>query len=198
MGSGKTTLANAILKEFNSGVRLRFAQPLYEMHDACRVIMDKYAISYDKSKKDGNLLQLLGTEWGRKHHGDNVWVEALKNAYQGLPKGSIAVVEDCRFKNELEAFRQEPFKVFVRLECDRWSRQTRCSMWRENENHPSEIDLDSYVYEPDKFDLILNTKTTGPEYVAKIVLRHIAAVRAAEVDTLNASEHFVLETQEKS
>ena len=168
MGSGKTTTANALTEYILSKrknilpVTIRFASVIYEMHDAIRAIQDKYSIPKTESK-DGLLLQLLGTEWGRQSIGANVWVDALK---ANMKKTSehfremfpnefkiLFIVEDTRFKNEFDAF-PDAFKV--RLEAGREIRKSRCESFRDREDHPSEIELDSYLAE-DKFDTVCYT-----------------------------------------
>ncbi len=80
-GSGKTTLATALqnlIKEKNVNCRvLKFAGPLYEMHDAVITIFEKYGIVIPKPFKV--LLQYLGTEVGRNSVDKDVWVTCLKN-----------------------------------------------------------------------------------------------------------------------
>jgi hypothetical protein len=179
-GSGKTTLAENIQNYFQGKIRpngkryevykLRFSEPLYKMHDACREVLKSYNYTfYDYDKKDGNLLQLIGTEWGRATVSPNLWVEMLNNKIRMLPKDAIVTVEDCRFENEFDAFMNVPHCIRVRLEASRQSRKLRASMWRENENHPSEVDLDHYAA-MGAFDMTLNSDNLGAEEVLKQVL----------------------------
>ena len=65
----------------------------------------------------------------------------------------LVIVGDCRFENEFMAF---PEALRVRLQCPEDIRRKRCSMWRENVEHPSEIGLDRYANEG-KFDIYMNT-----------------------------------------
>lgn len=149
-GSGKTTLADGLQRELKNRfperqvVRTRFAKPLYEMHDAVRAVAESYGIPMEM--KEGVLLQLLGTEWGRKTKGDDVWVYALKNHLEELPDDAIVIIDDCRFRNELFAFtpalHYSTFKV--RLTCDEQVRKERAQAWRENTTHQSETDLDTF------------------------------------------------------
>jgi nucleoside-triphosphatase THEP1 len=167
-GSGKSSLADALatrLVETGHNVyRTRFAKVIYEMHDAVRDIGRKYGI--DMPEKDGPLLQYLGTERGRNVHGDNVWVDALKKDISlNAGKNDIVIIDDMRFENECDAFDGEsPNVAQIRLEADKEVRKQRCSMWRENDTHPSEIGLDKYSYETmngikEHFDLVIKTDT---------------------------------------
>ena len=166
-GSGKSTLARALIehhlrKKDNQAVELRFAKVIYDIHDSVLVIMRSYGINVPT--KDGELLQLLGTEWGRKKYGDDVWVKATKkyidacieqNAEKNVGE-LLLIVSDCRFKNEFEAL---PEALRVRLIASEEVRRKRTDSWRENTNHPSETDLDEYERKK-KFDLHLYTDTT--------------------------------------
>ena len=171
-GSGKTTLANSL--EFHlerdfkmEVVHTRFAKAIYEMHDECRFILSSYGIEISKDK-DGDLLQYLGTEWGRNRYGKDIWCKTTKafvNSYEENGDMYAILISDCRFKNELETF---PDAIKIRLVCDRDVRKRRCESWRDNENHPSEIDLDGME---EKFDIILDTGTTPVPECTKRILK---------------------------
>lgn len=45
-------------------------------------------------------LQTLGTEWGRKHLGPNVWVDLALVVAGALPDDTVVVITDARFRNE--------------------------------------------------------------------------------------------------
>lgn len=176
-GSGKTTLSKHLHKSINLNkqmwaINLKFADPLYQMHDYCLAILNQSGI--DTIKKDGKLLQLLGTEWGRSIDKD-IWVRVAQSRVNKLrPSGydqtMVAIIDDTRFKNELEAF---PDAIKIRLECDKVQRRQRTDSWRDNEMHPSEIDLDDWVYEPGKFDFIFNTGVQPVEMYAKMILEKL-------------------------
>ena len=153
-GSGKTTLSHNLTELlFIDGfkpVNVKFADVLYEMHDSVWNIMKKYG-KERKTKKDGPLLQLLGTEWGRGTQGENIWVNIAKYRTQKLledPK-TIVIIDDCRFPNELAAF---PQAYKIRLEASAELRKERCEAWRDNDSHPSETSLDDST----GFDKIYN------------------------------------------
>jgi hypothetical protein len=152
-GSGKSTLSMNLKAKLGHVEQMRFAQVIYDMHTACLPILKHYGIRPDDMQKDGELLQVLGTDYGRKYLGDDVWVKALRRRVElylaSFPLG-IVVIDDCRFENEIEAF---PDALKVRLECIEQLRQGRCSYWRSNTDHPSEVGLDEY----EKFDITINT-----------------------------------------
>lgn len=181
-GSGKTSLQNKLWTAWTEGAnaqpahRVNFADIIYEMHDAVRAIGDKYSIPRIEPK-DGPLLQLLGTEWGRNRISENVWVEASKakmnRLYQQLIPSKnmncLFIVGDCRFENEFDAF---PQALRVRLMCRKKTRMDRCSMWRDNDEHPSETNLDNYARRK-KFDLYLDTEKVSIESCASLVMTQL-------------------------
>ncbi len=134
------------------------------MHDSIRAIARVNGIDVS-SKKDGELLQYLGTEWGRKKFGKNVWVNCIQTKINGWIeylerpdtqeiKKCMFVISDCRFENEFDGF---PDALRVRLQCRREVRMKRCTYWRENDTHLSETSLDRYSID-EKFDLYLDTE----------------------------------------
>lgn len=154
-GSGKTTLANELTNQLQERkykvVRMKFADVLYELHDTIFGILKSYGITYDKVKH-GPLLQYLGTDFGRKTFGENVWAGILRNRISGIESlVDFCIVDDLRFKNEFETF-PEAFKI--RLSAPEGVRKERCESWREDTNHPSEVDLDEWEM---RFDSICLT-----------------------------------------
>lgn len=172
-GSGKTSLS-ASLKRLLEDAGLfvhsrKFADPLYDMHEQCLDVLRAYGI--DRGKKDGKLLQLLGTEYGRSID-ENIWVKCAQHAIDDIQVAGceVVIIDDCRFKNELSAF---PDALKIRLECTKDQRKLRCDSWRENEMHPSEIDLDEWVLEPGRFDMIINTGTRALETYADHIAEYV-------------------------
>lgn len=187
-GSGKTTLAHAVKtaieRRGNSKwafAELIFAGPIYDMHNACRKILTDAGVDPVHKGKDGNLLQLLGTEWGRKLDKD-LWVKIVKGRVENHARAAESfgaerltiLIPDLRFKNEFEAF---PEALRVRLECSEKVRRERIldtpgSMWRENTNHPSEIDLDVYA-SMGMFDVHENTEFISSATIADIIITEL-------------------------
>lgn len=146
------------------------------MHDACRQVLKDYAYEpYDYETKDGDLLQLLGTEWGRKKD-SQIWVKLLLNQLRMLPPDSMVTVEDCRFENEFDAFMNVPGVISVRLEASRATRMARAEMWRKVEDHASEVGLDHYAA-MGKFDLLLDADKHSQEEIACIVAERIEQMK---------------------
>jgi hypothetical protein len=176
-GSGKTTTAQLVqdmlVEQGFSVMPYKMARTIYEMHDAILEIMRRQGIK--TPDKDGRLLQLLGTDWGRTVYGEDVWIRCAladyeklveHNPVQGPFKVDYAfLIDDIRFKNELAAFE---FGLKVRLECPREVRKARCPAWRETDTHPSEVDLDDSL---GMFNLVLDTENTPIEAVAQMIVQ---------------------------
>lgn len=173
-GSGKSTLAKVLEeradKEFkNYSVVAKFADVLYEMHDQIQFILREYCPVYSKSK-DGELLQLLGTEWGRKTLSENIWCDIMRSRVDKNEKeSSVFIIDDCRFENEFDAF---PEALRVRLECPAEIRKGRANYWRDNYNHPSEKGLDKYS-DARKFDLYFNTDLDSIDHCVELILAQL-------------------------
>jgi len=168
-GSGKSSTAAAVhgmLEARGHHVfTYKFASVLYEMHNAVLGVANHYRIPVPE--KDGRLLQLLGTDWGRQVYGEDVWVncagtrflQTRKDVGAGVFGGtdkSLAVflIDDLRFRNEMRAFVELGALTF-RLEATRDARKSRTVSWRETDTHQSEVDLDeslslfTHVYRTD-------------------------------------------------
>jgi energy-coupling factor transporter ATP-binding protein EcfA2 len=193
-GSGKSTLADGLeimAREHGyEPMRTRFAKILYEMHDAAIAVAKKYGIK--AGPKEGEMLQWIGTEWGRMLKGENVWVNALKNYVEQeianaedpiyiagrfptspdwQPKLCF-VIDDMRFVNEFEAFGGDGI-LKIRLEADREVRKARCSYWRENETHISETGLDHLIMADagSGFDAIVRSDLMDTQQVLDFVTK---------------------------
>ena len=182
-GSGKTTIAHRVVQELwslgHKAVRFKFADTLYQMHDAVRGILKRNGL--DKTDKvDGYLLQLLGTEWGRKHLGPDIWVAATRVAVMDYwitnPDG-IVVIDDCRFENEYKIFigEKDVWVMQVRLVAPVELRKKRAEKWRDNESHESETGLDGFGNE--WFDVVSDTSL---ESISSITGRIVNGIQTAE------------------
>jgi len=175
-GSGKSTVAEALklrAKKSNYdfvGI-MKFATTLYALHDMLLNKMETLT-GVPRVKKDGTLLQLLGTEWGRKTFGENVWVDILGKEISKLyDKESklkrLIIIDDCRFENEFDGIQG----LNVRLIAPENIRKSRADAWRDATDHPSETGLDKYQDQL-KFDLTLETSGDHytPDQCAEVIL----------------------------
>jgi len=166
-GSGKTTLAAALRLRTNAPI-LKFADPIYEMHNAVWAIM-RDVLDVDKSMIDGQLLQYLGTDWGRSRFGEDVWVWSLAKRMLES-KSDVFIVDDLRFRSEadhLEGCLPLGVEIYkIRLNADESIRKLRATKWREDTTHQSEVDLDGY----DRWDLVIDTNSMcASDYVDQIL-----------------------------
>ena len=143
------------------------------MHDDLRAYLQKYGLRPppDVSVKDGKLMQFLGTDWVRSTYGPNAWITILERRLKIFNSTSqkrmgYAIIGDCRFQNEFDAF---PEALRVRLEAPALVRKSRAENWRTDLNHPSETDLDGYA-EEGRFDVQVDTAACGPVDVFRKVL----------------------------
>lgn len=168
-GGGKSTLCDGLEKVLPNVGRTRFAKVLYEIHDAVLKIMRDYGFNMTLDKR---LLQLIGTEWGRNHVHNEVWVMCFRAQIDKLKAEGkeFIICDDLRFRNEFDAFDC----IKIRLECPEEVRKTRCSQWRDATTHQSEIDLDQWV---DKFDLVIDTSTASEEETLHKAISFIASLQ---------------------
>ncbi len=109
---GKTTVANAIADFADPFIHTRilsFASPMRAMLLAMG-IDEKYMNNpslketpIDGIKKSAReLLQTLGTDWGRNMVHENIWLWAIKKKLECAEKegAEFAIIDDCRFDNE--------------------------------------------------------------------------------------------------
>jgi energy-coupling factor transporter ATP-binding protein EcfA2 len=176
-GSGKSTLANALGKEISKvrgwySSQMIFAGTIYEMHNFCLGRLRDLGIDIP-NKKDGKLLQFLGTNWGRETYGEDIWVdcvaaemEKIEKMRNGVANTLTFIISDCRFENELFAF---PEALRIRLLCPEEVRKTRAESWREDTKHPSEVGLDKVPLSA--FDMCFNTSDpiNSPEHMAILI-----------------------------
>lgn len=124
-------------------------------------------------------MQYLGTDWIRKTYGAGAFVDIVKGTIAeqtdrlgrgNAPDRLLFIISDCRFKNEFEEF---PEALRVRLECPQDVRMARAENWRDNDTHPSEVDLDTYSA-MDMFDMYFPTDKVDVAHMANLVIAQLA------------------------
>lgn len=139
-GAGKDTVAKYLADYYGFTV-VSFAYPLYQaisavtgltiedLHD--REIKEKPLKSLGKSPRE--LLQSLGTDWGRNMIHKNMWVAvAMERISRLTEEGKHVVVTDVRFDNEAVALRLAGGLIWRVSRPGAQSCQGACA------NHPSE------------------------------------------------------------
>lgn len=174
-GSGKSEtqklLAAAAFQRFKMRVaKINYADELYLIHNFALNRLRECGIEIPDDHIDRELLQYLGTDWGRKNYGPTVWVDMVKNKVgkEKLMHTDLVIIADARFENEFDAFEDS---LRVRLVCPEEIRKSRCKKWG-NTLHPSETSLDDYEA-AGKFDLYLNTDTTPAQGCVELIMHQL-------------------------
>jgi hypothetical protein len=129
-GVGKTTFANyfadwAILElsELTYASVCSFAQPIKEM---LKPLLDSWAFNAENKEKaefglcgktPREMLQTLGTEWGRKLIGKDIWLEVMKDRISDS-KSNLILIDDLRFVNEAEFLKANYDTTIILLKRD--------------------------------------------------------------------------------
>jgi hypothetical protein len=112
--SGKTTAAE-IAASLTGGIVKSLAQPLYDMLDVLRT--DDWPVDREQpipglARSQRQLLQTLGTEWGRSMISPTLWIEHLMRRCRWLAARQVVFVPDVRFDNEAAAIIDAGGKVW--------------------------------------------------------------------------------------
>lgn len=111
-GSGKTTITASVCNIDNTIQQMNFSSPIVSMLIAFGV---PGSMIFDKKQWDTPLnmlcgrtirhaVQTLGTEWGRRTIGEDVWL--LSGLRRAQVVGGTVIFDDVRFPNEFDAIRQ--------------------------------------------------------------------------------------------
>jgi len=123
-GSGKTTMSR-LMDTGHGYTRMRFAEPLKRMtmmllveigfsHGMAVEMVDGAckgdAIPQLKGKTPRDIMQTLGTEWGRELISPDVWVAVMRHQLDTC-HSDLVVIDDVRFENEAQMIRERGGKV---------------------------------------------------------------------------------------
>ena len=118
-GVGKTTIAKEI--EANNWERsaiYSFADPIRRMLRSIvpeSTLRDPEAkeqpIDWLGGKSPRQIMQTLGTDWGRKMISDDIWLQVMRRTIKEQPF-DVAIIDDCRFENEMELVHEMGGKVY--------------------------------------------------------------------------------------
>lgn len=161
LGSGKSKMASELCSAIKNSCLIKFADPLYAIHSSVQETLRGYGRNLQGINRD--LLQDIGI-WGRKQEED-FWVKIAKDRIGRIlleNPNAVAIVDDGRFPNELNAF---PNAFKIRLVASEECRVKRAQKLG-NLNHISETALDHLPN--DCFSLVLDTENDSiEENVAK-------------------------------
>jgi len=121
-GAGKSEVARVLMGGFGFR-RIKFADPLKSMlrtmlrdightdEDVERYVEGdlKEAVVDGIGVTARHLMQTLGTEWGRKAVGDDLWVRLWAAKAELFP---LVIADDVRFENEVDAIRARGGKIW--------------------------------------------------------------------------------------
>lgn len=168
--SGKDTAADYLISKYG-GMKLKFADPLYELESLCHKFVNlPLPDTYTKAQRR-DFLQFVATEWGRKLDYD-VWARMMderltkiESVIQPCPRlfaspetDTNLFVSDFRFLNEVTVLKKHGFTL-IRID-----RSENLRDLTGNPNHESEIALDGY----DCFDHIIENNGTLEEFYQKL------------------------------
>ena len=112
--AGKDTVGDYLVK-YKGYKRFAFADPMKDMicallgwqREHLELAKDEHIASLGYSPRE--LLQTIGTEWGRDTLNKHFWVDATFRQIANLHEGAWAgvVITDCRFENEASRIRKE-------------------------------------------------------------------------------------------
>lgn len=142
--SGKDTVAELLCLNYDFR-RVSFADPMREAILTLNPKIDSithvshfvedYGWEIAKTNPEvRRLLQVFGTDVGRKMFGENVWIDM---AFKGIQPEERVVIADVRFPNEAEAIKQRGGKVI------RVNRHNHSAV----NTHKSEIAMDNYMFD---------------------------------------------------
>jgi hypothetical protein len=146
-GSGKTTVARIMCDRYDFS-RVRLAEPIKKMARALGLTHDQVdgplkEIPLDElcGKTPRYVMQTLGTEWGRRTIGEDIWVRvAQKEIGRLVSNGVSVVVDDVRFPDEAEMIRKLG-GAMVRVENPVITQSTA----HESERHIFNIEVDYVI-----------------------------------------------------
>lgn len=133
--SGKDTLCRLLQQHYaGESVRLAFADPLKE--EVAKAICRPIKWVEDNKADLRLLLQAWGTDFRRKHYGENYWVKQVIQKILALDeKVGLVVIPDVRFLSEAGSLRSAG-ATLIRIE------RPPAPI----DIHPSEVELDNYEH----------------------------------------------------
>lgn len=144
-GSGKSSVAKYIQNKYNYRIMSlgdKVKQVVYLILRYFDIPINGINDLYDTTKKETyrKYLQFIGTDIGRNIIGENVWCNAIFDEYAA---SDDVVIDDIRFRNELEIFNDKSFDTLV-IRIKR--------IGENNYDHISEKELEELPYD----ELIIN------------------------------------------
>lgn len=152
MGSGKTTACEIIKSYlFCKGITTSVVPIAKPLKDFAR------QLGWDgkKDAKGRRLLQLLGTECGRKCIHEDIWVHKWKQAING-EESDVILCDDMRFLNEYSSIKMmDAYDRVIMIKLvgrgyevhGLWKKIVKWIRLKLNMVHPSEVPLPDYLFD---------------------------------------------------
>ena len=146
-GSGKSTFAELLADQLDNSLIINYA-------DLVKYIAKTYYNWNGEKDESGRaLLQEIGTERGRKHVNEDIWITMTANIISILSnKYNNFIIADCRFPNEIDYRYSKKYDVYsIRIERPNYKN----NLTEQQNLHESETALDDY-----NFDYIVENSGT--------------------------------------
>lgn len=132
-------LISGLMRSGKSAAASMLGVPVYPLASILKVAQD---IMYPGEEKNRKFLQVLGTDIGRNLISDRIWVDTQLKAIHGLWSWAV---DDLRFINELEAYRERYGErvVHIHIDAPDYARAARGSI--EGSGHASELDCNKLM-----------------------------------------------------
>lgn len=72
----------------------------YAMASLLHVVLSCIAKAGPEGATPRSLMQMIGTDWGRKMIREDLWIDLWRREVAAVPEGEVIVIDDCRFPNE--------------------------------------------------------------------------------------------------
>ena len=111
-GVGKTTIAKEIeARDWQDRCILSFADPLRRMMSQLIPMslmtdpeLKEKPLEWMGGKSPRQLLQSIGTDWGRDMVSETIWIDAMRRMISDQ-SFDVIIIDDCRFENEAQMVR---------------------------------------------------------------------------------------------
>ena len=115
-GAGKDTVADYLIRQMPEYRKIAFADPIKNMLKTGLKMTDNQLQGCEKNmvdrrygKSPRQIMQTLGTEWGRGYVNKDLWIYLLEKERGTYP----AIISDVRFQNEAEYVRKNGVLIHV-------------------------------------------------------------------------------------
>jgi len=91
---------------------------MYAMTSFLCVVLQCVAKAGPEGATPRSLMQMIGTDWGRKMIREDLWIDLWRREVAAVPEDVVIVIDDCRFPNEHAECLAQGDTVVFRVERD--------------------------------------------------------------------------------